>query len=356
MGAGAALAMETADVTLLDSNLEKLEFCMRMGRAVISKIKQNIVFSLVVKLTVLGFAIAGKTNLWAAIGSDVGAMLIVTLNAMLLLPSRQRSSDVAQLKGDIENGRMQEVAVSNEETKECTSGCCGPEPPAGSSATGICGKGCCEKENNPVTTVDCQKSCCESKGSVETTEASKSPCCGSGKREEKVGLACQKGCCGGDEGKEKPEGHSQGRDAMPFVKQSSCSGHAHSHHDHDHHHGHSHDHGADVQLAVKKSSTACCGGSGHAHSHDHNNHSKAIGNDEKKGQVGSGATSSPGHSHEHGHAGHDDHKHSHADHLDGRRDLGQSSASLSHVHHDHGHSHGHDASRTKDPEEHDSTH
>eukprot|EP00804_Cyclotella_cryptica_P031037 CCRYP_013603-RA/>CCRYP_013603-RA protein AED:0.42 eAED:0.44 QI:0/0/0/1/1/1/3/0/275 len=66
MGGGSSLAMETADITLMDSNLEKLFTS----------------FALVVSLM-----FAGWGSLWAAIASDVGAMLIVTLNGMKLLPS-----------------------------------------------------------------------------------------------------------------------------------------------------------------------------------------------------------------------------------------------------------------------------
>ena len=90
MGAGAALAMETADVTLLDSNLEKLDYCIRMGERVTRKIKENVLFSVSVKFVVLGFALAGMAHLWAAIASDVGAMILVTLNSMMLLPRRQK--------------------------------------------------------------------------------------------------------------------------------------------------------------------------------------------------------------------------------------------------------------------------
>lgn len=100
MGVGAALAMETADVTLLDSNLKKLLYSVNMGRKVIWTIKQNVAFSLIVKFLVLGFTVAGKVALWAAIVSDVGAMICVTLNGMRLLPSRK--IDRKEL-GDIEN-------------------------------------------------------------------------------------------------------------------------------------------------------------------------------------------------------------------------------------------------------------
>jgi Cd2+/Zn2+-exporting ATPase len=109
MGAGAALAMETADVTLLDSHLSKLVYSVTMGRRVVRKIKENVVFSLVVKFLVLGFALAGKVSLWAAIASDVGTMIVVTLNGMLLLPSQKSVSKMGERKkGDLENSLPEE--------------------------------------------------------------------------------------------------------------------------------------------------------------------------------------------------------------------------------------------------------
>jgi Zn2+/Cd2+-exporting ATPase len=65
----------------------KLVDSIIMGRRVIRKIKENVVFSVAFKLLVLGFALAGKAHLWAAIVTDVGAMILVTLNGMMLLPS-----------------------------------------------------------------------------------------------------------------------------------------------------------------------------------------------------------------------------------------------------------------------------
>ena len=134
MGAGAALAMETAvrwhsifpfrpcpttiahmfrfmlcyfmqDVTLLDSHLSKLVESIVMGRRVIRKIKENVVFSVAVKLVVLGFALVGKAHLWAAIASDVGAMILVTLNGMMLLPlSKATHLEVGKIEHDDDEG------------------------------------------------------------------------------------------------------------------------------------------------------------------------------------------------------------------------------------------------------------
>jgi Zn2+/Cd2+-exporting ATPase len=100
MGAGATLAMETADITLLDSNLDKLVFCIQLGRQVSYKILQNVIFSIVIKLIVVGFAFCGRTTLWAAICADVGAMLVVTLNAMTIIPRVSSSSSSSPYKNN----------------------------------------------------------------------------------------------------------------------------------------------------------------------------------------------------------------------------------------------------------------
>jgi len=88
MGAGAALAMETSDLTLLDSNLEKLVYSIKMGKRVSRKIRENIIFSFLTKVIVVVLTFVGYSSLWAAIVVDVGSMLIVTLNGMTLLPSK----------------------------------------------------------------------------------------------------------------------------------------------------------------------------------------------------------------------------------------------------------------------------
>ena len=89
MGAGAAIAMESADVTLLDSDLRKLLELVKLSKQVSRTIIENIVFSLLAKAVVMGFTLVGYASLWAAIGSDVGAMLVVTANGMKLLPSKR---------------------------------------------------------------------------------------------------------------------------------------------------------------------------------------------------------------------------------------------------------------------------
>jgi Cd2+/Zn2+-exporting ATPase len=90
MGEGAELAMETSDVTLMDSNLTKLLFSMKIGAEVIVTVQENIAISVTVKLIVIALTFAGKMTLLAAISSDVGVMLLVSINGMKLLPGAPR--------------------------------------------------------------------------------------------------------------------------------------------------------------------------------------------------------------------------------------------------------------------------
>ena len=88
MGEGASLAMEMSDVTLMDSNLTKLLFSMNMGAKVIKTVKENIAFSMLVNLIAVALTFMGKMTLLYAILTDVGVMLLVTINGMKLLSRR----------------------------------------------------------------------------------------------------------------------------------------------------------------------------------------------------------------------------------------------------------------------------
>ncbi|NRQ56402.1 cation-translocating P-type ATPase [Brevibacillus sp. HD1.4A] len=84
-GAGTDTAMETADIVLMADNLEKLPHTVRISRKALVIIKQNIWFSIVVKLVALVLIFPGWLTLWLAVLSDTGAALIVILNSMRLL-------------------------------------------------------------------------------------------------------------------------------------------------------------------------------------------------------------------------------------------------------------------------------
>ncbi|WP_437348611.1 heavy metal translocating P-type ATPase [Paenibacillus humicus] len=84
-GAGTDTAMETADIVLMADNLEKLPHTMKLSRKALQIIKQNIWFSILIKVIALTLIFPGWLTLWAAVMSDTGAALVVILNSMRLL-------------------------------------------------------------------------------------------------------------------------------------------------------------------------------------------------------------------------------------------------------------------------------
>ncbi|MBR0343476.1 MAG: cadmium-translocating P-type ATPase [Oscillospiraceae bacterium] len=86
MGAmGSDAAIEAADVVLMDDNLRKLPLAVRISKKCMRIVIENIIFSLAVKFICLILAAFGFANMWWAVFSDVGVMVIAVLNATRML-------------------------------------------------------------------------------------------------------------------------------------------------------------------------------------------------------------------------------------------------------------------------------
>lgn len=83
--AGSDTAIETADIALMADDLSKLPWLMRHSRKTLTVIRQNIVIALLIKALFLVLTFLGYASLWAAIGADMGASLVVIFNSLLLL-------------------------------------------------------------------------------------------------------------------------------------------------------------------------------------------------------------------------------------------------------------------------------
>jgi Cd2+/Zn2+-exporting ATPase len=83
--AGSDAAIETADVALMSDDLSKLPWLIGHSRRTVAIMRENIVFSLLVKAIFVGLTFAGRATLWSAIAADMGASLLVILNALRLL-------------------------------------------------------------------------------------------------------------------------------------------------------------------------------------------------------------------------------------------------------------------------------
>jgi Zn2+/Cd2+-exporting ATPase len=83
--AGSDAAIETADIALMSDDLTRLPWLIHHSRRTLTVIRQNILFSLAVKLLFVVLTFAGFASLWAAIAADMGASLLVISNGLRLL-------------------------------------------------------------------------------------------------------------------------------------------------------------------------------------------------------------------------------------------------------------------------------
>lgn len=81
-GAGSDQAMETADIVLMAEDLKQLPFAVKLSAFTRSLIRQNVIFSLGIKLAFVLLTMGGFTSLWMAVAADMGVSLLVTLNGM----------------------------------------------------------------------------------------------------------------------------------------------------------------------------------------------------------------------------------------------------------------------------------
>jgi Cd2+/Zn2+-exporting ATPase len=79
------VALETADVVLMNDDLRNLSYVLRHARRAAAVIRQNVMIALGLKAVFLALAFAGVATLWMAIAADMGGTLIVTFNGLRLL-------------------------------------------------------------------------------------------------------------------------------------------------------------------------------------------------------------------------------------------------------------------------------
>ena len=86
---GIDIALETADVVLVGSDLRKLAYAVDLSRRTVSIIQQNVMFSLVTKGLFLLLGTFGFVGLAIAVLADTGTSLIVTANGMRLFKAQK---------------------------------------------------------------------------------------------------------------------------------------------------------------------------------------------------------------------------------------------------------------------------
>jgi len=91
MGAiGSDVAIENADVALMNNNLLLIPYLIKLGKKSNSTIKMNVGAAISVKLLFLVLAIFGSSSLTSAIFADVGVTTLVVLNGLRLFKFKER--------------------------------------------------------------------------------------------------------------------------------------------------------------------------------------------------------------------------------------------------------------------------
>lgn len=92
MQTGADLALEAADVVLINSEPESVVRAKKIADKALRVSYQNIIFALVVKAAVLVLGLLGHPNMWLAVFADSGTAMLLILNSIRLLNTKKIKS------------------------------------------------------------------------------------------------------------------------------------------------------------------------------------------------------------------------------------------------------------------------
>ena len=83
-GLGSDAAIDVADIVLMTDDLTKLNDAIKVSKKTVKIVKENIIFSLAVKIFVLLGAVflPQYTKMWEGVFADVGVSLIAVINSM----------------------------------------------------------------------------------------------------------------------------------------------------------------------------------------------------------------------------------------------------------------------------------
>ncbi|PKA57555.1 Cadmium/zinc-transporting ATPase HMA2 [Apostasia shenzhenica] len=177
---GSAVAMETSHITLMSNDICKVPKIIKLARSMSRKIVENIIFSLITKLSIIILAVAGHPLLWAAALADVGTCLIVITNSMMLMQTETKNTKC------LHKSCGQHSTCHNHHRKSASdpsSQCCKSK-----SETFCCAKETVKEQGE--SSCDPSGRCCHSK--------SETFCCAKEKVKEQEGeSACypSSGCC-----------------------------------------------------------------------------------------------------------------------------------------------------------------
>ena len=82
---GSDVAIESSDIVINDDNIDKINTLLKVSKKTTNIVKQNIIFSIGVKVLVMILSAIGFANIILGIFADVGVMILAVLNAIRIL-------------------------------------------------------------------------------------------------------------------------------------------------------------------------------------------------------------------------------------------------------------------------------
>ena len=82
---GSSSAIEASDIVIMDDDISKINKVISISNKVKRIIKENLVFSIGVKILILVLSVIGIANMWQAVFADVGVTIISILNTLRIM-------------------------------------------------------------------------------------------------------------------------------------------------------------------------------------------------------------------------------------------------------------------------------
>lgn len=84
-GLGASSSIEASDIVIMTDELDKIYSAIKISKKTNKIIKQNLIFSIGIKILVLVLTMFGLSNMWEAVFADVGVTIISIFNTLRIL-------------------------------------------------------------------------------------------------------------------------------------------------------------------------------------------------------------------------------------------------------------------------------
>lgn len=89
-GLGSDAAVEAADVVIMTDEPSKIASSIQISRKTMRIVRQNIIFAITVKISVLILSALGIATMWSAVFADVGVSVLAILNALRILKIKNK--------------------------------------------------------------------------------------------------------------------------------------------------------------------------------------------------------------------------------------------------------------------------